>query len=217
MSAPLYECRNLIHRYTGREALRLEALDIPRGSILGLAGPNGSGKSTLLRTLAFLQEPSGGTLRFDGRTVQGDADRARLRRQVTLLLQEAYLLRRRVFDNVAYGLRVRGDKVRLAERVAEAMDMAGLDYGAFARRQWFELSGGEAQRVAMAARLVLRPMALLLDEPTASLDVKSTKLVQQAALKAREAWGTTLVVASHDQEWLASVADSVLRMGDHSV
>jgi len=209
----LYEAHDLRHVYSGRDALRVDELAVARGSILGLAGPNGSGKSTLLRILAFLMAPASGALRFDGLPVNSEAQRARLRRQATLLLQKPTLLKRSVRDNVAYGLKIRGQKTGLDEQVAQVLDMVGLDPARFVQRRWFELSGGEAQRVALAARLALRPKALLLDEPTASLDTASAERILRAALHARREWATTLVVVSHDARWLASVADHVLRLG----
>ena len=207
MSAPLYEAFDLALDYGSQPALRLAHLSVSAGSILGLTGPNGCGKSTLLKILAFLLPPSRGRLLFRGHEI---ADPAPARREVTLLLQEPYLLHRTVFDNVAFGLKLRRDNAGREARVAEALAMVGLDTERFARRRWFELSGGEAQRVALASRLVLRPAALLLDEPTASLDAKSTARIHEAALKARQAWGTTLVIVSHDHAWLAGVADEIL-------
>lgn len=209
MSASLYEAFDLAHDYAGRPGLRLAHLAIPSGAILGLAGPNGCGKSTLLKILAFLLTPSRGRLLYRGQTV---TDPAAVRREVTLLLQEPYLLRRSVFDNVTFGLALRGDTDDLFGRAAAALDMVGLDPAKFARRRWFELSGGEAQRVALASRLILKPVALLLDEPTASLDATSTVRIQEAAVQARRAWGTTLVIVSHDHTWLAGVADEVLNL-----
>ncbi|MGA6924726.1 MAG: ATP-binding cassette domain-containing protein, partial [Desulfosarcina sp.] len=82
----------------------------------------------------------------------------------------------------------------------------------FAQRQWDELSGGEAQRVALAARLALKPRVLLLDEPTASVDAASSELIRSASLAARDEWGTTLVIASHDREWLFDVCDEVVHL-----
>ena len=135
-----------------------------------------------------------------------------VRSQVTLLTQEPYLMKRTVFKNVAYGLKVRGETGNWEGLVNEALEMVGLDPGSFSRRQWDELSGGEAQRVALAARLVLRPRVLLLDEPTASVDAASSERIRSASLRARDEWGTTLVIASHDREWLYDVCDEVLHL-----
>ncbi|MGE4551715.1 MAG: ATP-binding cassette domain-containing protein [Desulfovibrionaceae bacterium] len=205
MSAiPLYELSGIEHAWggAGRPALRLERLVLAPGEALGLTGPNGSGKSTLLRILAFLTAPDRGEVRFDGTPVADEARRAALRREVTLLLQEPRLLRRKVFDNVAYGLRVRGERRGLADRVAGALTRVGLAPERFARRWWYELSGGEAQRVALAARLVLRPRVLLLDEPTASLDAASAVRIMDAIHEEQSSRGVALVVASHDRAWL---------------
>ncbi|WP_461211304.1 ATP-binding cassette domain-containing protein [Desulfocurvus sp. DL9XJH121] len=210
MSA-LYELRDIVQEYGGREVLRVPALDVPERGIMGLAGPNGSGKSTLLRLLAFLEAPAGGEVGFRGRALGVGDEWAR--REVTLMTQEPYLLRRGVAANVGYGLKVRGVRGEEARgRVESALDMVGLPPELFARRSWRELSGGEAQRVALAARLVLRPRVLLLDEPTASLDEESAERIHDAALTARERWGTTLVVVSHDAAWLERVCDVILRL-----
>lgn len=208
MSA-LYELENVERRYGGRLALRLPQAVVPPGSVTALTGPNGAGKSTLLRLLAFLEQPDAGVIRFEGR----DARQIRPPlRQATLLLQEPYLLKRSVFYNVASGLKFRGDTDNLDARVGEALEMVGLEPARFARRRWFELSGGEAQRVALAARLALRPKALLLDEPTSSLDVASAALVKDAALLASRLWGAAIVVASHDRAWLDKVCDAEVRL-----
>jgi tungstate transport system ATP-binding protein len=214
MNAPLYSLRGVRQAYNGRPVLDLAELDIPERSILGLAGPNGSGKSTLMRILAFLEDPAAGTVAYAGRPA-GTRDAA-LRREATLLTQEPYLLKRSVLGNVAYGLRLRGEDSReRAEAAArEALDMVGLAPGRFARRSWRELSGGEAQRVALAARLALKPRVLLLDEPTNNLDQESATRIKDAALAARDAWGATLVVVSHDLSWLTTVADRMVVLAD---
>jgi tungstate transport system ATP-binding protein len=207
MSAPLYQVRGLAHFYDSRQVLDIPQLDIPQGAVIGLAGPNGGGKSTLLRILAFLEEPSQGQLLLDGapRTL----GTAHARQDITLLLQEPYLLRRSVAANIAYGPRLRGaGRVRRAE-LDQALAWVGLEPAEFSRRRWYQLSGGEAKRVALAARLVLKPRVLLLDEPTAGVDAASALLLSQAALRARQEWGATLVVASHDLAWLERTADQV--------
>jgi tungstate transport system ATP-binding protein len=155
--------------------------------------------------LAFLEPPAKGTIHFLGHPASA---KSAVNRQVTLLVQEPYLLKRTVFANVAYGLRIRG-KNDIPAKVARALEVVGLDPDVFARRQWFELSGGEVQRVALAARLVLKPKLLLMDEPTASLDAKSAELIHEAALSARDEYGAALVIASHDMSWLEAVTDHI--------
>ncbi|OIQ51777.1 Sulfate/thiosulfate import ATP-binding protein CysA [Pseudodesulfovibrio hydrargyri] len=205
MSTPLIALDNIRQRYSDRTVLDIEHLEFAEGTITGLAGPNGSGKSTLLRLLAFLEPPAKGTVSFLGRPASA---KSAVNRQVTLLVQEPYLLKRTVFANVAYGLRIRS-KNDIPAKVFRALEVVGLDPAVFAKRQWYELSGGEVQRVALAARLVLKPKLLLMDEPTASLDAKSAELIHQAALSARDEYGAALVIASHDMGWLEAVTDHI--------
>lgn len=218
MNAPLYLLRGVEAAYGGpgdATVLRVPELSIARGSILGLVGHNGSGKSTLLKLLGFLLSPRAGELFFDGQRVDAAALRSGhlLRRRAVLLGQDTCLLKRSVAANVAYGLKLRGQRAPEA-LLAEALGQVGLDFAAFGQRSWRELSGGEARRVALAARLVLKPEVLLLDEPTSGLDRASVAHVKTAVLAARQEHGTTLVIASHDVDWLKSCADSVLELED---
>lgn len=205
----LYEGRGLTRRYGERVALHLPELVVRRGRVLALTGPNGSGKSTLLRMLAFLEPPDAGSLTFHG--TPGTPPRL----EATLLLQEPYLLKRSVFENVAYGLRARGRIQGLPEVVRESLAAVGFAPGQMERRLWRELSGGERQRVALAARLVLQPQALLLDEPTSNLDTRSAEAIHGAVRQAVLA-GTTVVIASHDKVWLDELEADTLRLGEPS-
>ena len=210
MSA-LYELSDIVQRYDGREVLCLPQLSIAAGSIVGLAGPNGGGKSTLLRLLAFLEFPVAGEVRYRGQATRGRE--FALRGEVTCFPQEPYLLKRSVRANVGYGLALRG-ATDIRERVDAALAQVGLDPARFAGRSWRQLSGGEVKRVALAARLALRPAVLLLDEPTANLDRDSAELVRRAVLSAREAHGATLVISGHDQPWLRAICDDILWLAD---
>ncbi len=185
-SQPIYRIENLVHRYNSRPVLAVDRLDIEPASILGLVGPNGSGKSTLLKLMAFILPPTQGRILFDGKAALPFDESVRF--LVTLLTQDPYLMKRTVFKNIAYGLKVRGNRENWTRPVREALTMVGLDPDGFAQRQWDELSGGEAQRVALAARLVLKPRVLLLDEPTASVDAASSELIRAASLRARSEW-----------------------------
>lgn len=209
MTQPAYHITGLEHRYNRHPVLTIEELRIPPASITGLIGPNGSGKSTFLKLLAFIESPTIGRIAYRDTPLQPFADAVR-RDRITLLTQEPYLLKRSVADNIAYGLRIRGETERQADRIAQALRWVGLEAGAFLKRPWYELSGGEAQRVALAARLVLKPQVLLLDEPTANVDADSAWLIKDASLKARKEWGTTLLIASHDWHWLYEICDGVL-------
>ncbi|MCK5695413.1 MAG: ATP-binding cassette domain-containing protein [Desulfobacula sp.] len=203
-----YHLKDIQHYYGNTKVLDIADLKIKKGSITGLIGPNGSGKSTLLKLLAFAQKPTRGNIFYKGRIELPFSPT--VRSKVTLLTQKPYLLKRTVFENIAYGLKIRKDKKHLKERVKKALLTVGLDDQKFAVRKWHELSGGEAQRVSMAARLILKPEVLLLDEPIASVDTESAGLIRKASLKARDNWGATLVIASHDLQWLYSISDRQL-------
>ncbi len=210
LAMPIYNIKSLTHFYDDTPALDIDRLGIAGSSIVGLAGPNGSGKSTLLRLLGLIERPTSGQIYFNGRLAEPFSDGARF--QITLLPQEPLLMKRSVFGNVSYGLKLRGDRDALSDRVSEALSLVGLTSEDFSRRPWYALSGGEAQRVALAARLALKPTVLLLDEPTANVDATSAQMIKEAALKARQDWGTTLVVASHDRQWLNEVCDNILHL-----
>jgi tungstate transport system ATP-binding protein len=205
----ILQLRNIRHQYNGRTVLDIPALDIRCGSIIGLAGPNGSGKTTLLNIMALINKSSSGTVTLFGK--KADLYNAADRLRIALLPQDSYLLRRSVYENITYGLKIRGQNGDLTAAVAVALNLVGLP-ASFASRLWHELSGGEAQRVSLAARLVLQPDCLLLDEPTASVDMNSEERIRQAVLAARRDHGTTLVIASHQRTWLADICDSLIHL-----
>ena len=210
MHLPIYEIRSLKHSYGGEAVLSIEHLTVKQAHIVGLIGPNGSGKSTLLRLLGLIEKPSQGEIIFNGRRVEPFSDEARF--LITLLPQEPFLMKRSVFSNVSYGLKLRGNGRDIVDRANQALSLVGLDSEDFARRPWYALSGGEAQRVALAARLALKPKVLLLDEPTASVDAASAQLIKEVTLRARQELGTTLIVASHDWQWLYEICDEILHL-----
>ena len=207
---PIYEIRSLKHSYAGKTVLAIEHLTVQPASILGLIGPNGSGKSTLLRLLGLIENPTEGKILFNGRLAEPFSDDARY--LITMLPQEPFLMKRNVFNNVSYGLKLRGNGRDIVDKANQALYQVGLDSNDFARRPWYALSGGETQRVALAARLALKPKVLLLDEPTASVDAASAHLIQRASLRARQELGTTLIIASHDWQWLYDICDEVLHL-----
>lgn len=209
---PVYQLENVRHYYNRRPSLLVDSLAIDPGSITGIIGPNGSGKSTLLKVMACIEKPTSGIVLFKGRPALPFEEAIRF--CTCLLTQEPYLLKRTVFDNIVYGIRIRGRNKNTVRDVHQALRWVGLAPDEFSTRKWNELSGGEAQRVALAARLVLKPEVLFLDEPTASVDAASAQLIKEASLRARKQWGTSLVIASHDWQWLYEICDQVLHMFD---
>ncbi len=199
----IYKLNNIKHSYD-KFTLNIPEFSIDTGTSTGLSGPNGSGKSTLLRILALLENPDQGSVLFNNKHNSNTA--------VTLLQQDPYLLKRSVFDNVSYGLIVKKEKGNLKQRAAEALEVVSLDPDKFMNRRWFELSGGEAQRVALASRIILKPAVLLLDEPVANVDIETSRTISEAIKTMQKDFSTTLVITSHDMTWLTNVTDKIWKM-----
>lgn len=196
MNDLLYSLSRVTKAYGPRTVLAIDDLEIRRGEVLAVVGPSGAGKSTLLRLLNFLEPVTGGEIRFDGQPVTGGgAVPLAVLRRITTVFQRPILLKRSVAANVAFGLRLRGERDS-AELVREILEEVGLAHlaGEAAR----SLSGGEAQRMALARALVLRPDVLLLDEPTANLDPANVALIERIVGRLGEEQGTTVVFVTHN-------------------
>ncbi len=211
-SANAYSIRSLMHSYGGKAALDIPHFDIPMGQIWGFAGPNGSGKTTLLSILALLLEHSSGALYMHGTKVSSDKIQ-QLRKKVTLLHQKPVLFSRTARSNISYGLRASGFSTKeIGRRVQTIIEQAGL--ASIADRQARTLSGGEAQRVALARGLVLETPILLLDEPTNSLDAAFRPILLDLLHKANKLRGTTIILATHDASFLSTITDRIVQMKD---
>ncbi|MCB2192518.1 MAG: ATP-binding cassette domain-containing protein [Deltaproteobacteria bacterium] len=214
MSEALFSLRGVVKRFEEREVLNLERLDLQAGLITVVEGPNGAGKTTLLSILALITPPDHGRLFFDGHEISHSGKQLTAwRRQITLVAQQAYLFESSVEKNVAYGLRLRGlARAEREQRVAQALELVGL--GGFGPRRARQLSGGEMQRVALARALVLRPRALLLDEPFANLDPASSQVFERV-LAELPGQGCTVVLVSHALEQAHRLAQKLvyLRQG----
>jgi tungstate transport system ATP-binding protein len=195
----LYRLRSVTKRYGSNVAVDIDALTIDSGRLYTLTGANGAGKSTLLAILAFLTPPTTGDIFYAGERIDWKRDIAsRRRRKVTLLHQSPYLFGGTVFRNVAYGLKARGIAADAALwAVDRALETVGLER--FRDRDARKLSGGEAQRVAMARALALDPEVLLLDEPLANID-RETAILLETVIASLPSRGTTVVMTTHDPD-----------------
>lgn len=202
--------------YEGASGGRIAALDDVSLSlgpgVIGVMGQTGSGKTTLLEVMAGALPPDAGEMTFDGAdALRGDGAR-RLRAAVGMVSQipERQFFESTVEREMAFGLIARGmdaDAARM--RASEALSELGLNLDELAMRSPFSLSGGQQRRVAIASVLALRPKLLLLDEPTAGLDPRSRSACLDAVRMAGRS-GATVIVASHDANALAAVADRVV-------
>ncbi len=195
MNATVYSLEKVSKTYGSREVLRVDFLEIQQGEIFAIVGPSGAGKSTLLRLLDFLEPPTGGQLRFKDYSANGGRAPLEVRRRVTTVFQRPVLLNTTVYGNVAYGLKIRGDK-EVQRKVKEALEQVGLSE--LARERARLLSGGEAQRVALARAMVIEPEVLLLDEPTANLDPYNVGLIEDIVADLNRKRGTTIVLVTHN-------------------
>jgi tungstate transport system ATP-binding protein len=207
----VYRLESVSKTYEGRTVVAIDRLDIHAGEILAVVGPSGAGKSTLLRLLNFLELPSAGHLRYRHVSVNGVLPPLEIRRQVTTVFQRPALLNRSVTANVAYGLRLRGQRDVHAS-VAATLELVGLT--GLAKAAARTLSGGEAQRVALARALVVEPQVLLLDEPTANLDPYNVSLIEQIITDVNRKQGTTGVLVTHNVFQARRLAHRVALMLD---
>ncbi|PID48084.1 MAG: hypothetical protein CR967_01755 [Proteobacteria bacterium] len=205
----LYELENIKQSYNEKEVLNIEKLSLDPKQIIGFFGPNGSGKSTLFSLLAFVKDPSSGILKYEG--IDSNKLSFQEKQSVVLVPQNPYLLKRSVFENISYGLKLRKHKGDLGKVVKEALKLVGLDKS-FSKRKYNELSGGEAQRVSLAARLILKPKVLILDEPTSGIDVNSAQLIKEAILISQQKYNTSILISSHDHNWLNHICDKKIAL-----
>jgi sulfate transport system ATP-binding protein len=209
------EIRNINKTFNRFTALKNVSLQVPDGQLVALLGPSGCGKTTLLRIIAGLEVADSGTILFHGEdaTMQNVRDR-----RVGFVFQHYALFRHlNVFDNVAFGLRVRPRKQRpsktdINKKINELLHLIQLQD--FADRYPWQLSGGQRQRVALARALAVEPRVLLLDEPFGALDTKVRKELRRWLRRLHETMHITSVFVTHDQEEAMEVADLVVVMNE---
>jgi ABC-type Fe3+/spermidine/putrescine transport system ATPase subunit len=211
---PVLELAGVQVSFGERPALDVPGLEVRRGETLVVIGPNGAGKSTLLRVLGLLQTPTAGTVRFGGVLVTA-RDGLALRRRMASVFQEPLLADATVHDNVGMGLRFRGvDRRRRGPRVDAWLDRLAIRQ--LASRRARTLSGGEAQRAALARALVVEPEVLLLDEPFSSLDPPTREALIDDLGRILDEDGITTVLVTHDRTEAMVLGDRVgVLMGGH--
>ncbi|MEM2893990.1 MAG: ABC transporter ATP-binding protein [Candidatus Bathyarchaeia archaeon] len=205
----IVEVQNLSKEYFGRKVLKDINFEVEGREIFVLVGPNGAGKTTLLRILDLLDEPTSGKVIFKGEPIDYNAkDKVSVRRKMGMVFQQTVLFNMSVFENVAYGLKVRGENAHsIRKRVKEVLELVQLQ--GFENKNALTLSGGEAQRVALAQALIPEPELLLLDEPTANLDPRNTSIVEQVLSHINRDKGTTIIMTTHNMLQAENIADRV--------
>ena len=206
-----YIIKGLVHGHGGEPVLSLPELVIPRGGVTAILGSNGAGKSTLLTLLALLARPDRGRIDVLGEAVTRGNHR-RLRDRVSLLLQQPYLLHTTVAHNVGWGINGGASGGERRARIARALAQVGLE--GFEHKRVKRLSGGEAQRVALARLLARDPEVVLLDEPTTHLDHDARPLIEAALREWVEDRGATLIIATHDRAQAKRLGARIIHL-DH--
>ncbi|HEX5806407.1 MAG TPA: sulfate ABC transporter ATP-binding protein [Macromonas sp.] len=207
------DIRNVSKRFGDFHALRDINLHIESGELIALLGPSGCGKTTLLRIIAGLETADVGNILFSG---EDTTDVHVRERQVGFVFQHYALFRHMtVFENVAFGLRVKPRKLRPSEaqikqKVHELLQLVQLDW--LADRYPSQLSGGQRQRIALARALAVEPKVLLLDEPFGALDAKVRKELRRWLRRLHDELHVTSIFVTHDQEEALEVADRVVLM-----
>jgi len=205
------EVQHVNKRFGQFQALNDVSLHIEPGELIALLGPSGCGKTTLLRIIAGLETPDSGQILFSG---EDSTDVHVRERQVGFVFQHYALFRHMtVFDNVAFGLKIRPrserpSKAEIRDKVHELLKLVQLDW--LADRYPSQLSGGQRQRIALARALAVEPKVLLLDEPFGALDAKVRKELRRWLRRLHEELNVTSIFVTHDQEEALEVADRVV-------
>ncbi len=227
----IIELKNVCKSYDDKPVVKNVSLSIKRGEFVTLLGPSGCGKTTTLRMIAGFEQPTSGSIMFNGEDITQLPPH---RRNVNTVFQKYALFPHlNVFGNIAFGLKMkvlpdgeptpdkkgnliqkmrRLTKAEITEKVNYALKLVDLeDYG---HRAVNSLSGGQQQRVAIARALVNEPEVLLLDEPLGALDLKMRKDMQLELMSMHEKLGITFVYVTHDQEEALTMSDTIVVMKD---
>lgn len=218
MDKLIFKVRDLKKVYNNKIVLDVDNLNFQEGKIYAIVGPNGSGKTTLLNILNLLEKPDEGQIFFYDQEItnKSNSDTLEIRRKITLVNQDPFLFHSTVYDNIAYGLKIRSIPSEVQKsRIRSALNIVGLS--GFKDRKANQLSGGEAQRVVIARALVIEPEILFLDEPTTSIDQKHIDVVERVIKKIKKEIKTTVIFTTHDLSQAYRLADEVISLLDGKI
>ncbi len=204
-SQPKIRTENLSRVADGKVIVEDVNLTVDEGEVLMIVGPSGSGKSSLLRLINRLDEPTAGVVYLDGVDYRTFPP-LELRRRVGMMMQTAFLFPETVADNIRFGPRQRG--IELTDGEVEGL-LARVGLSGFASREVSRLSGGEAQRVALARVLANDPEVILLDEPTSALDQEAKEAVEGVLQEVIREECLTCIWVTHDLQQALRMADRV--------
>lgn len=202
---------NVIKTFNKTEVVKKLSLEIQQGELISFLGPSGCGKTTTLNMIAGFLEVDGGKIEVDGKPVHLLPPN---KREMGMVFQNYALFpHMTVFDNIAYGLKIRKvNKMEIRKRVEEALEMVRLS--GYENRYPKELSGGQQQRVSLARALVIKPKVLLLDEPLSNLDAKLRQEMREEIVDIQKHVGITTIFVTHDQEEALAISDRIAVMNE---
>jgi len=202
---------DLQKNYRAVKALKSVSLDLQGNKLVVLLGVNGAGKSTLMRILAGLENANSGQILINNQK----KDAKELRHISTLVFQKTAMFTMNVYNNLAYGLKIRKVPTEeIAKRIPEALEAVKLL--GFENRRAKKLSGGEQQRIALARAFLLDPNVLLLDEPTANLDPNSAIIIEKAIVSKKSSQ-RIIIMATHNLNQARRIADEIVHIHDGEV
>ena len=212
---PMIKIEHLDKTFKGKTqtvyALKDINLDIQKGDIFGIIGMSGAGKSTLIRCMNFLERPTGGTVKIDGRDLAALSDKElrKIRQEVAMIFQHFNLLQQRnVRGNIAFSMEIAGmKKADIDARVDELLEIVDLKERALMYPA--QLSGGQKQRVAIARALATNPKIILCDEATSALDPATTRSILALLKDINRKYGITIVIITHEMSVVESICSHV--------
>ncbi|GGC78087.1 ABC transporter ATP-binding protein [Enterococcus wangshanyuanii] len=209
MKKNIISFENVVKEYDDEKVLKQVSFEIEQGKFYTLLGPSGCGKTTILRILAGFVDATEGDIYFDGQRIN---DIPANKRQVNTVFQDYALFpHMNVFDNVAFGLKIKKlSKSEIEKKVKDALRMVQLP--GYETREISEMSGGQRQRVAIARAIVNEPKVLLLDEPLSALDLKLRTDMQYELRDLQQRLGITFIFVTHDQEEALAMSDVIFVM-----
>lgn len=209
MARPIVEINGVNKIYGSNHVVKDLNLVVEEGEFLTLLGSSGCGKTTTLRMIAGFEEPTSGSIKVEGETIE---EKEPFERNVNTVFQSYALFpHKTIYDNIAYGLKMKKvSKDEIKKRVHEMMELVQLE--GFEKRYPSQLSGGQKQRVAIARALINRPRVLLLDEPLGALDLKLRKQMQLELKRLQKKLNITFIYVTHDQEEALTMSDRIAIM-----
>ncbi len=209
--AVLFEVKDLVKSYGSKRVLNIESLELHGGRTTAVIGPSGAGKSTLLMILNGLEAATSGNVLYAGKSIWKSKSDMAVRRELAMVFQKPVVFNSSVYDNAAYGLRLRGQSKQSTEKqVAEMLELVGLREQQ--KQRAATLSGGEAQRLALARAMIYKPRVLFLDEPTTNLDPANVAMIEKLLDYFKSEYSTTIVIVTHNMHQAKRLADDAVFM-----